>query len=224
MRISCVYFKRPDAIWSTFLQNQSTNWKPRHGYGTASQEKRPFLKHSPGSDRRELLLCCVRSRRMLQGRPCAQTGEARSSNCRIPEGGLVIAQSSSATSNLLSSNYSARFGPRDTRGAAARRNGARLHLPRKGAFAVKFPVQRCQHSFQNSAAFVNSIWPTLIISFGPPKTPTVPQPISDFGNRGRSGALRRAFGGAFRAERRPGLPKSCNQKIGPGSRAAGSNW
>ena len=60
-----------------------------------------------------------------------------------------------------------------------------------------------------TGAFVNSIWPTLIVSFGPPTRPIAP--VAVLGDPGRSGALRRAFCGALRAERRPGLPRTCDQ-------------
>jgi len=43
------------------------------------------------------------------------------------------------------------------------------------------------------------------------------------GGPGRSGALRRAFGGALRAERRPGLPRARDQNVGSGTLASGSN-
>ena len=72
-------------------------------------------------------------------------------------------------------------------------------------------------------AFVNSIWPTLILSFGPPRKPIILPLFPVFGDRGRSGALRRAFGGAFRAKRRPWSPKTGAQRMGAGMCAAGSN-
>src|SRR5205814_4403805 len=65
--------------------------------------------------------------------------------------------------------------------------------------------------------FVNSTWPTLILSFGPPGTKRSPVLLSALGGPGRSGALRRAFCGTFRAERRPGLPRACDQNVGSGT-------
>jgi hypothetical protein len=43
------------------------------------------------------------------------------------------------------------------------------------------------------------------------------------GSPGRSGALRRALRGAFRAERRPGLPQARDQNTDIGTPASGSN-
>ena len=77
--------------------------------------------------------------------------------------------------------------------------------------------------FLKHLVFVNSIWPTLILSFGPPKGPTALLACSVVGDRGRSGALRCVFCGALRAERRLRSPTTRAQKMGAGTRAAGSN-
>jgi hypothetical protein len=72
-------------------------------------------------------------------------------------------------------------------------------------------------------AFVNSIWPTLILSFGPPVRPKILPICFLFPVAGRSEALRRAFCGAFWAQRRPRPPETGDQKIGGGTRPAGLN-
>ena len=72
-------------------------------------------------------------------------------------------------------------------------------------------------------AFVNLIWPTSILSFGPPAQPKMPAFRSARGGPGRSGALRRVFGGAFRAERRSGPPRARDQNAASGALAPGSN-
>ena len=58
---------------------------------------------------------------------------------------------------------------------------------------------------------VNSIWPLLIFSFGP--TPSV----SHLPHRGRSEALRRPKGDAFRAKRRPWCGRISNSCCRVGS-------
>lgn len=101
-------------------------------------------------------------------------------------------------------------------------------LPSEGEFQLhhSFPSGSTPDASRVQVAFVNSIWPTLILSFGPPIRPNIlPHcfllPVAP----AEAEPCAASFCGAVRAQRRPGLPATGDQKISGGTRPAGSkSW